>query len=511
MHRKQLKEFLYLLFPLFLTLALPQVARAQENSVRESIVKIYVVRDQPDFFNPWSMTGPRASTGSGCVIEGNRILTNAHVVRDQTFVQVRRFGTAKKMVARVLSVSHEADLALLTVEDKSFFEGVSPLRIGKLPRSQQEVFVYGFPLGGDTLSITKGVISRMEHLVYVHSGVSLFAGQIDAAINPGNSGGPVVVGRKIVGVAMQSVAAKSAENIGYMVPVPIIKHYLKDIEDSSYDGFPTMGINWQKLENDDLRLAHGMSADQTGVLVIRTLPGSPSDGTLVPGDVILEIDGNEIGNDGTVEFSRKERTSFQYFIEGRQVGESIQLRILREGEVKDLYLDLSMRIKNRWLVPLHSFDSRPTYFIYGGLVFTPLTKSLLVRWGKNWYDRAPKHLVNKLAFNVPEREGEEVILLLKILAADVTQGYHEYSYWILEEVDGEPVLNMRELAEKLRAPSEKPFVSFTNDIGTKIVLDRKKVQKNEPRILELYRIPQGYSDDLAPTTKKQVSQEPMAE
>ncbi|MFA5562809.1 MAG: serine protease, partial [Candidatus Caldatribacteriota bacterium] len=214
------KVYILSIIVLLVFLSLLSNSFASED-VREAIVKVYTVSNSPDYYNPWSMQGPRASSGSGCMIEGNLILTNAHVVGNQTFLQVRKYGDTQRFTARVVAVSHLTDLALLTVDDEQFFEGEPALSLGELPETQQEVLVYGFPMGGDMLSITKGVISRIEHQPYVHSSSVFLAGQIDAAINPGNSGGPVLVEDKIVGVVMAGIP--SAQNIGYMVPVPVIR------------------------------------------------------------------------------------------------------------------------------------------------------------------------------------------------------------------------------------------------------------------------------------------------
>ena len=112
------------------------------------------------------MSGPESFSGSGCIIQGNRILTNAHVVSDQTFIRVRRHGQSNKYTARVIAVSHEADLALLTVDNPSFFKGIAPLKLGKLPEIEQEVVVYGFPEGGDRFGVlavaVKGIAAQIE-------------------------------------------------------------------------------------------------------------------------------------------------------------------------------------------------------------------------------------------------------------------------------------------------------------------------------------------------------------
>ena len=180
-----LKEFemklIVLIFSAFLLVVNSGYA---ETDIRDSIVKIFCVSNSPDYDNPWNRRGPRRGHGSGCVINGNRILTNAHVVSDHTFIQVQLNGRPNKFNARVQFISHEADLALLTVEDPSFFKEVKDLELAELPQVMDKVIVYGFPEGGDTLSTTTGVISRIEHRPYAHSLKRLLAIQIDAAINP---------------------------------------------------------------------------------------------------------------------------------------------------------------------------------------------------------------------------------------------------------------------------------------------------------------------------------------
>ena len=128
----------------------PCFAKQREgNDVRKAIVQIHTVSSEPSYYSPWKLGDPENSTGSGCVIRGERILTNAHVVSNQKFIQVQQYGDSKRYNARVLYVSHEADLALLTVADKSFFYQIDPLDLGTLPETLQEVMVYGFPIGGD--------------------------------------------------------------------------------------------------------------------------------------------------------------------------------------------------------------------------------------------------------------------------------------------------------------------------------------------------------------------------
>lgn len=125
--------------------------------------------------------------------------------------------------------------------------------------------------------------------------------QIDAAINSGNSGGPAFNDKgKCVGIAFQSLKHEDAENIGYVIPIPVIMHFIEDYEkNGAYTGFPILGIEWQKMENPDLRMSMGMGPDQKGVRIRRIEPTSPESQLLKPSDVILSFDGVNIANDGT--------------------------------------------------------------------------------------------------------------------------------------------------------------------------------------------------------------------
>ena len=486
------KVYIISIIVLLVFLSLLSNSFASED-VREAIVKVYTVSNSPDYYNPWSMQGPRASSGSGCMIEGNLILTNAHVVGNQTFLQVRKYGDTQRFTARVVAVSHLTDLALLTVDDEQFFEGEPALSLGELPETQQEVLVYGFPMGGDMLSITKGVISRIEHQPYVHSSSVFLAGQIDAAINPGNSGGPVLVDDKIVGVVMAGIP--SAQNIGYMVPVPVIRHFFKDIEDGSYDGYPSLGIGMQDMENEGLRKYYQMEPGASGVLINQVIPGSPADGKLQLGDVLVKIEDYPVGNDGTIEFRRNERTLLNYAVQQKQIGEDIILTVLREGNEEKLNINLSRSMKKDRLVPMEEYETLPTYYIYGGLVFCPLTKDLLNIWGSQWSQSAPRELVCHLLSNTPEREDQQIVVLLKALAAEVNQGYQNINSWVVDQINGEKIWNMHDLVEKVENCQE-PFIIFEDQWNKKVIIDKEKAMESHYEILDIYRIPFDRSEDL---------------
>jgi len=231
----------------------PDPARKAVNPA-SSLVRISTTAQQPDYAVPWNPGNVVAGVGAGFVIEGNRIMTNAHVVSNATFITVVKEGDPTPWPAHVLHIAHDCDLALLAVYDETFFEGTKPLEFGGIPALESTVSAYGYPIGGDRLSVTSGVVSRIDFQPYSHSEVdSHLAIQIDAAINPGNSGGPVMQDGKVVGVAFQGFSGAVAQNVGYMIPTPVILRFLKDVEDGSYDRYMDLAATYFPLLNPAMR------------------------------------------------------------------------------------------------------------------------------------------------------------------------------------------------------------------------------------------------------------------
>jgi S1-C subfamily serine protease len=354
-----------------------------ESAVPDAVVRVFCTHSQPNFGIPWQRTKQDYSTSSGFVIQGRRILTNAHAIEYGTLVQVKKRQSERKYVATVAAVGHECDLAVLSVADESFWDDLSPLSFGAMPDLLDEVQVIGYPVGGESISISSGVVSRIEMQRYAQASAELLAIQIDAAINPGNSGGPVVNGAdQVIGVAFQSLSSEDTENIGYVVPSNVVSHFLDNVErHGSYLGVCGLGCKLQGTENESLRRYYNLSDDQNGVLVLETDPLAPSSSVLRRGDVILNVDDIKVASDGTIPFregSYRERVFMNYYFTQRFPSDSVRLRLMRQGEVVDVQCPLYIP---QPLVPRLILKSplgaAPSYFVTGGLVFVALNREYL--------------------------------------------------------------------------------------------------------------------------------------
>ncbi|KAL2320098.1 hypothetical protein Fmac_029067 [Flemingia macrophylla] len=338
----------------------------------DAVVKVFCVHTEPNFSLPWQRKRQYSSSSSGFIVGGRRVLTNAHSVEHHTQVKLKKRGSDTKYLATVLAIGTECDIAMLTVSDDEFWEGVSPVEFGDLPALQDAVTVVGYPIGGDTISVTSGVVSRMEILSYVHGSTELLGLQIDAAINSGNSGGPAFSDKgKCVGIAFQSLKHEDVENIGYVIPTTVILHFIQDYEkNGAYTGFPILGVEWQKMENPDLRMSMGMGPEQKGVRIRRIEPTAPESHVLKPSDVILSFDGVNIANDGTIPFRHGERIGFSYLVSQKYTGDRALVKVFRNSQILEFNIKLAT---HKRLVPAHIKGRPPSYYIIAGFVFTAVS------------------------------------------------------------------------------------------------------------------------------------------
>lgn len=455
--------------------------------IKNAMVKIFTVSNAPNYYQPWQMIGQESSSGSGCVIANNRILTNAHVISNATFVQVNKAGETKKYVARVAAVDHETDLAILAVDDKDFFKGATVLSLGEVPEPGDTVKAFGFPVGGEKLSVTEGVVSRIEIGQYSQSLRSFLKIQIDAAINPGNSGGPVMKNNKIIGVAFQ--AKDDSQGIGYAIPSILVKHFLNDLKDRKYDGFPTLGINYQNLENESYRKKLGLGKDQTGVVINDVEFGSPTFGLLKEGDVILAVNNIKIENDGTVPYGTKGRLDMSFITDLKYVGDKITVEILRDKKP----LRQSITMKNYTpVIPRTQYDIKPTYYIVGGLVFTKFTINYIY---SIWRSDCAPGILERRIYESATPDKQELVVLIQVLADEVNKGYHNFSNLIVEKVNGKNISGMKDLIQKV-AETDTGFLDIELENKTKIILETESMKRASERILKRYRIEADRSEDL---------------
>ena len=475
------------------TLLLPLAPlHAQIDDVRRSMVRITTTAQDPDYKVPWNPGNMTRGVGAGFIIAGPRIITNAHVISNARFITVERENDPKKYPARVKFVAHDCDLAVLEVRDPQFYKGLRALPIGGIPKLQSGVAVFGYPIGGERLSVTQGIVSRVDFQTYSHSFVdSHLACQIDAAINPGNSGGPVLQEGKVVGVAFQGYSGDVAQNVGYMIATPVLQHFLQDIADGHYDKYVDMAITPFHLQNSDERHALGLKDDDNGIFVGSVMPGGSCDGVLKVGDVILSMDGLPVASDGFIEMDG-ERVEMAEAVERKFTNDPLKMHILRDKQE----MDVTARLKPAWpyLIQSNQYDARPRFVLFGGLLFQPLCRDFLEVYGID--DLRVRYFYDSFVERDLFLEHPEVIVLSQVLPDPINTYVEDFKNSIVSEVNGHPIKRLDDLAAAFAEPADYYVIKCIGE-GRPIVLERAKVEAARQRIKTVYNVTS--EENLAPT------------
>ncbi len=422
----------------FSILTFPLSALAVDG-IEQSVVKVIVTKRAPDFFRPWTKAAPDKAAGSGVVIDGKRILTNAHVVihASQVFVQMRKGGD--QLNAKVTAIGPGIDLALVELADREKLDNVPPIPLAdELPQLKSRVSVYGYPTGGDDLSITDGIVSRIEFAGYNYSAGGVRV-QVDAALNAGNSGGPAVDDGKIVGLVFSKIA--EAENIGYLIPTEEIRAFLGDVEDGKYEGNCLMFDQFQSAENEALRKFLELPNDVTGVVVTKPYRDD-DDYPLREWDVITHVGPHAIDNQGYSDVRDGLRMRFIYYVARLAKEGKIELTLRRDGETKTISVPVSPR--RDFLVPILE-EGYPEYFIYGPLVFTAATQEYVRGLGSNGLGALlvlESPLLARL-YRPPSEPGEQlVVIATRMFPHSIIKGYDNRPLGVVEKLNGTKVKNL---------------------------------------------------------------------
>ncbi|MFW7381349.1 MAG: PDZ domain-containing protein [Oligoflexus sp.] len=461
-------------------------------AIRASVFKIQVQSAAPRYDQPWLSESPSSSSGTGFYIGDGRILTNAHVVSHAKYITVQRDGRPDVVLARVEYIAHDADLAILNVQTADYLDGVRALQFGGIPVLRKPVSTVGYPMGGEQISVTDGIVSRISFRTYAHHGVDgHLLVQVDSAINPGNSGGPVFQGGEVVGVAFQ--AFTRAENTGYIIPVPVVERFLKDVQDGRYDGHPRDGLLEMShaLENPAARRYYGLTDDEGGIKISLVAHHSPLKDAIQADDILLRIAGYDIGVDGKISIFG-ERLDYRILIDLAIAGDDLDFDLIRNGKRQTIRAKVAA---NAVIDPINNrYQLYPRFLIYGGMIFTSLSRDYVRTWGQSWYYKTPLHLRHLLFHQLIDedfKKREETIVLLDRLPDPVNQSAQRFTEQVVDKVNGEELRSLNHLAEIFDQQSDNEdkniVFKFLYNHAPLVLHHRALAERHEP-ILKLYRV-----------------------
>ncbi len=448
------------------------------GTIEDSVVKVFSTLRGPDLYKPWTKESPSEVTGSGVVIEGKRILTNAHMVQHASQVQIQANLAGDKIYATVVAVAPDTDLALLKLDDESFFDSHPPLpRAKNLPGVKDMVLAYGYPEGGNSLAITKGIVSRVEFAYFRYPAAGLRI-QIDAAINPGNSGGPAIVGDKMIGLTYSRL--NDADNIGYIIPSEEIDFFLQGTASGHYAGKPALYDEHQTLENPALRSFLKLNPSVQGMVVARPYQTDASY-PLKTWDVITKIGDFPVDDEGMIKVGDELKLRFTYAVQKLVKNGTVPLTIVRQGREVQVTEPVSADYPR--LIPSIG-NGYPNYFIYGPLAFTDATEEYLdglvrSKYGSSIMSRmsaSGNPLVTRIG-DRPQFPGERLVVVAgPFFPHKLSQGYSNPMTEVVKTINNIPIKNLAHLVAVLRDCHDKYVtVEFASRYSEILVFPRAEM------------------------------------
>ncbi len=468
-------------------------AASIESAVNTSLLKVNVTMQPWNQRIPWQKASPSSRRGLGVLLEGNRILVTAQMVADATYIELEKADTGYRLPAKVKAVDYDANLALLEPAQAvdGFFSGLKPMAVETNARIGDALQAWQLDRAGE-LILTPVTINKILTSRYVlETSFFLVYEAIGIIRSEANSFTlPVIKNGKLAGLLLNYDSKNQSASV---LPGPIIAHFLKDMADGNYQGFPSLGVEYQQTLDEQFREYLGMTKGQSGVYISNVAKGGSAENIGVKeGDIILDMNGHAVDARGDYKDAQFGRLNMSHIVRGQAfVGDTVKIKVLREGKEQVLEGKLTRKAAKDFVVPPYLFDKGSNFLVMGGLIFQELSLPYLQSFGAEWESNAPLRLIF-IARHTDEYEKQgrkKIVFLAGALPTRSTQGYERLGGLIITEVNGKPVNDLSDLDSAFKAPQEGLHKIEFEEAPKVIWLDAIMAESDNTRLLGgVYRL-----------------------
>ncbi len=461
------------------------------QKIELSVVRVNSTNQEYDFFRPWSKKSPRAIHGLGAVLAGNRVLVTAQLIANHSFVELERAETGRRTAAKVVCVDYEANLALLEPSSDNFLAGLKPLDLALDAVVGDRVDILQLE-SNDALVATPGPITTIEvsHYQLENTDFLLYRLSVPLQYREGSFTAPVIKDGKLAGLLMRYDPRTQELDV---LPAPVIAHFLKDAEGGSYHGFPHAGMEYSPTRDPQLRQYAKLPAGDGGVYLTDVAKDSPAGKAgLREGDVIVEVDGHAVDQDGNYDEPLYGKISLSYLITTRSyVGQDLSVKIFRQGQPQTLKLTLAHKSAEDYVSEPYVIDRQPRYLVADGLIFQDLSRQYLKEWGGDWQKQAPQRLVylDRYQSSLVPSGRKRIVILSQTLPVASNVGYEELKYLVVTNVNGTPINSLDDLTGALAKSVDGYSKIEFEDFPKEIFIDATHLAENDKNVQESYSLP----------------------
>jgi len=458
------------------------VRPAEVRLWEDAIVSLEVSSKQYDYFRPWTR-GTQTLLKPAVAVGSDTLLTTAHGLAHLTVARAQPAGRGPWFNAQVAWIDHDANLALVSVNDPEFWRNRQTVTLSPTVPESDSLRIARWR--GGSLELRKAEFNRFTINNPTGGGAAHVVLEVNSEINGIGWGEPLIANDQLVGLLF----AQSG-NVCHALPAPFIQSILQARQNDDYRGLGYFDFPWQPTENPEpLRYLQAPSPGQ-GVVIIDVPPLSPTAQILQARDLILAVDGFPIDNQGDYDDPLYGHLMLENLsTRNRWVGDRVPLKVWRNGAPVEIDYVLPPTRKAARLVAEPPADRPPEYSIVGGLVFQPFTRGYLRSWGPNWERSAPFRLAY-FRFQDPTPETPSKVILSSVLPDPINLGYEDIRNLVLERVNSRTVCSLTDLHEALQQPKEGfHLFEFLEGEGLqRLVLDADQVEPANQRILARYGI-----------------------
>ncbi len=467
-----------------------EVAQTSIQPRQLSLVRVNVTGQPYDYFRPWQKRAPLSKRALGAVMAGGRVLVTADLVADQNYVELERAETGDKMAASVEVVDYEANLALISPQDKAFLKGLAPLELTNDTVVGDRLAALQLEQTG-ALVMTDGLVTGVQVTRYPTDVGQFLTYRVSISLQYRDNSYtvPLLKNNKLAGLLLRYDPRSQLMDV---IPAPVITHFLKDAGKPKYAGFPTLGFDYFPTRDPQLRKFAGETGNAGGVYVTGTEPGTAVERAgLKVGDIICGIDGFDLDQNGNYVDPLYNKLDFTNLLTARAyAGETVAFKVQRQGKPMQFNVTLEHRAAGDYVVPPYSHDEAPRYFVLGGLIFQELSRQYLREWGANWTKDAPQRFVylDRFQWELFPAGNRHVVILSQVLPVNGTIGYDEVGYLTVTKVNGKEIHSLNDVAEAVKEPVNGFDKIETEEHPKEIPLDAAQVKADEQALHESYGI-----------------------
>jgi len=488
------------------SLFLAGAARAQ-SPYRNEIVAMRVTRQSFDEDRPWAKTNPEVRDATAVVVSRGLLLAEASMVQNATFIQVEKQGRADWTPARLVHEDSAINLALVTVDEPNFFDDLTPVDIAS--NVATEGVVHSVRWNDRQLEVSNSRPGRVEVVKSPFGSVYHAVLRLSTDFSGGGWSEPVFAGGKLIGITVSQDGQTAT-----VIPAEILKAYVespaRDGGGPDYLGFASMGeLRWQTNTDRALAAHFGLEGEPRGVFIRQVPWGSTGCSSLMPHDILLELDGHAIDASGNYNHPLYGQLRFEHIaVDGHVPGDIVPALVWRDRRFVELQIELRSHPPSADLIPWRRGGSAPPYLVAGGFVFRELDGRYLSIWGKDWRSKAPSQLsyFYDLRGNAQSPERRRIIIVSKVLPAAYNIGYHGLADIPVKSINGLEIDSIADVEQAFAQPVDDlhRITFYSNVTIDQVLLDRAGFEDATRAILNAYdiphplRLPESDIPDLGP-------------